>query len=233
MGRKSNKFSPKDFFKLKPVFGFTLSEVIIVLAIFGLFVLVVIYALNPNLQLARSRDKRRIADLKKISISLEDYAGDHDCYPERIYTNDTQCQATDEFDYYIKTIPCDPKTRRPYRYVRIDNCKQYVIFATLELEQEHDYGYGNYFLASENVRGVPTIVPPSDGGGSYTDPKPTLPPESTIGYYACIDYVCTPISDPGVCSYNFINLTSCIGEACCSVPDIDNPCNYPEYQCHR
>ncbi|MGI5826144.1 MAG: type II secretion system protein [Patescibacteria group bacterium] len=213
MGRKGNKFSPKNFFKLKSIFGFTLSEVVIVLAIFALFILVVIFALHPNLQLGRSRDKRRIADLKKISIALEDYAGDHDCYPDKIYTSNDVCQATTEFGYYLKNIPCDPKTHKPYKYFRLEECKQFAIFATLEFEGEEDYGYGNYFLASGNVRGIPTIIP-------HSSPAPSSGPGETERYFGCFSGECHMLSGPEQCSPNYERRDPCVGEECCTFSNV-------------
>lgn len=137
----------------------TLSEVIVVAAIFAILVTLAALSLSPRLQIARARDSRRKADLKRIAIALEDYAGDKPCYPTAIYDEDVPgCVASGQIDPYLRQIPCDPQTKEPYRYDS-SNCKEFVIYSTLELEEEKDYGLGNYALSSPNMRVMPTISP--------------------------------------------------------------------------
>lgn len=136
----------------------TLSEVIVVVAIFAILVTLATLSLNPRFQLARARDSRRKADLKRIAIALEDYAGDKPCYPTAIYGGGTGCVASGEIDPYLHNIPCDPETKELYPYVR-PSCKEFVIYSTLELEKEKEYEFGNYVVSSPNLRVMPTISP--------------------------------------------------------------------------
>lgn len=138
----------------------TLSEIIVVAAIFAILVTLAALSLAPRLQLAKARDSRRKADLKRIALALEDYAGDKPCYPAAIYDEDAPgCVASGQIDPYLRQIPCDPQTKEHYSYDS-SSCKEFVIYATLELEKEKDYGSGkNYVLSSPNTRVMPTIVP--------------------------------------------------------------------------
>ena len=59
--------------------GFTLIELLVVIAIIGLLSTLSIVALNQAR--ARSRDARRIADIKQIQTALEMYYNDNNAYP--------------------------------------------------------------------------------------------------------------------------------------------------------
>ncbi len=81
--------------------GFTLIELLVVIAIIGLLSTLSILALNTAR--ARSRDARRVADVKQIQTALEMYYNDMGSYPanatvvagERIFSaNGTYMAAT-------------------------------------------------------------------------------------------------------------------------------------------
>jgi prepilin-type N-terminal cleavage/methylation domain-containing protein len=59
--------------------GFTLIELLVVIAIIGLLSTLSIVALNQAR--ARSRDARRVADVKQIQTALEMYYNDNNAYP--------------------------------------------------------------------------------------------------------------------------------------------------------
>ena len=59
--------------------GFTLIELLVVIAIIGLLSTLSIVALNSAR--ARSRDARRVSDVKNIQMALEMYYNDHLEYP--------------------------------------------------------------------------------------------------------------------------------------------------------
>ena len=64
----ANKFTKK---------GFTLIELLIVIAIIGTLAVVVLLALNPVQQLARTRDSGRISGVTQLGHALEAYATSH------------------------------------------------------------------------------------------------------------------------------------------------------------
>jgi len=206
----------------------TLSEVIVVAAILGILMLLAVLSLKPSFQLAKAFDSRRKADVKGISVALEDYINDHPCYPEAIYDGD-QCQPSDEFQPYMNNIPCDPQTKEQYYYFRPDDCSQYVIYATLQLETGISYGRGNWALSSSNLRVIPTVlVTPTEGVGptpTQAPPQPTPTITPTAGpakYYGCKSGICVELSGPE-CSPNY-DLPNCRNQ--CGSPE--NPLN----ECH-
>jgi len=88
--------------------GFTLIEMIIVTVIIGILAGMVITVINiPRIQ-ARSRDSRRIGDLKRIQSALELYFSNNRQYSESdtwtIFSN----LILDE--EYMNQVPADPRT---------------------------------------------------------------------------------------------------------------------------
>ncbi len=65
--------------KIKNPRGFTLIELLVVIAIIGLLASVVLVALNGARQ--KSRDAKRIADVKGLSTALEAFFNDAGAYP--------------------------------------------------------------------------------------------------------------------------------------------------------
>jgi prepilin-type N-terminal cleavage/methylation domain-containing protein len=59
--------------------GFTLIELLVVIAIIGLLASVVLLALNSARQ--KSRDAKRLADVRQIASALELYYNDNNAYP--------------------------------------------------------------------------------------------------------------------------------------------------------
>jgi len=59
--------------------GFTLVELLVVIAIIGLLSTLAVVALNSARQ--KSRDAKRVADIKQIQTALELYYGDNNGYP--------------------------------------------------------------------------------------------------------------------------------------------------------
>ncbi len=206
--------------------GFTLIELLIVIAIIAILVVLTIWAVTANL--AKSRDARRKSDLERIKIAFEDYYGDSNEYPPESSLADC---GSDALKPYLSSIPCDPRTKRPYCYIydSDNNAQNYRILSNLEnrndpviselsCDEDPTYcGYEdvcstwgsrfNYGVSSANV-----IVNNENVGsgtiGSTPSPTPPVDPlPSTIpGFFAC--------SPPGqgsteaVCnSYSASNIT--------------------------
>ena len=65
--------------------GFTLIELLVVIAIIGILSTLAVLALNSAR--AKSRDSKRVADIKQIQASLELYYNDFNTYPVPTTTN--------------------------------------------------------------------------------------------------------------------------------------------------
>ena len=103
--------------------GFTLLEVLLVVAIIAILAGIVILAINPNKQLADTRNAERQSDVTTILNAVYQYAIDNDgVIPASITTTDTEiCQLggtcaglidlsviTDN-ETYLVDIPSDPQ----------------------------------------------------------------------------------------------------------------------------
>lgn len=74
--------------------GFTLIEVLLVVAIIAILAGIVIIAINPNKQLADSRNAQRSSDVTTILNAVYQYAVDTNSIPATITTTATEVCAT-------------------------------------------------------------------------------------------------------------------------------------------
>ena len=175
MGRKNHFLRPAVLLNNQ---GMTLSEIVVVIAVVGLLALMAIMSLKPSVQIAKANDSRRKADLKKIATALEDYLGDHPCYPS---AEQMSCNPGTGLRPYLDKIPCDPETGSdyPYEWGPEDNCSMFAVYSTLKLETENFYGEdkGNYVVTSPNYR-IASLATPIPTSPEST-PIPTSPGEPT------------------------------------------------------
>lgn len=85
--------------------GFTLIELLVVIAIIGLLSTLSIVALNQAR--ARSRDARRIADIKQIQTAVEMYYNDLGAYPTSI-TGGSNIATGSPLVVYMDVVPKPP-----------------------------------------------------------------------------------------------------------------------------
>ena len=135
--------------------GFTLVELLVVMAILG--VLVTLVAGGFRTAQMRGRDSKRKSDLKEIATALEIFYSDHGEYPN---ANGEQIQAcqydpamgsgdctwgasefTDGVTTYFKILPEDPVSSQNYVYrvqLIADNAdnQKYQLFARLENSED-------------------------------------------------------------------------------------------------
>lgn len=105
--------------------GFTLIELLVVIAIIGILSSVVLASLNDARK--KSRDAKRIADIKQLQLALELYYDSNNNYP-------TTLSALSAAGF-IAAIPNDPSTQAGYPYYAIGSgstCNSYHLMATLE-----------------------------------------------------------------------------------------------------
>jgi len=137
--------------------GFTLVELLIVMAILG--VLVALVAGNFRSSQIRGRDAQRKSDLKQLSIALELFFNDFGYYPpssngkisgcpfisgvthlcewgEKIKFSSTFSQGE---VIYLSNIPADPSSDYEYYYNLPDgNNKKFQLFARIENSEDQD-----------------------------------------------------------------------------------------------
>ncbi len=108
--------------------GFTLIELLVVIAIIGILSSIVLASLNTARQ--KSRDARRVADIKQLQLAMQLYYDASSTYPTAL------AQLTPTF---IATIPTDPVAQAAYPYEALPPacttaCSSYHLGANLEDE---------------------------------------------------------------------------------------------------
>ncbi len=110
--------------------GFTLVELVIVIAIMGFLMSIVVVSFN-NVR-AQSRDQRRISDMASIQLALEQYFNKNGQYPITI----SQLLSSE----FLSTVPTSPQpsVNAQYQYLPISStqnpgfCISYQLWITLE-----------------------------------------------------------------------------------------------------
>lgn len=110
--------------------GFTLIELLVVIAIIGILSSVVLASLNDARQ--KSRDAKRVADIKQLQLALELFFDSNGAYPTAV-----QFAATDGSGLvpdYIPALPGDPIGGANYFYESLSSNTDYHIGANLEAD---------------------------------------------------------------------------------------------------
>jgi prepilin-type N-terminal cleavage/methylation domain-containing protein len=186
--------------------GFTLIEVLIVVAIIGILVLAL--TLSMRAQREKAEDARAKADLERLRIAFEDYYSDYNCYPPSEWFDSADDCNADYLQPYLSTIPCDRRTGEPYVIERdsADSCNWYKLYTTLDYPQENlcsetGSSLGNYGVGSTNVT-VSVFC-------ETTTPSSTALPSTTPGSWACFGVVCNTAPNPSSCPITFADRTEC------------------------
>jgi prepilin-type N-terminal cleavage/methylation domain-containing protein len=111
--------------------GFTLIEILIVVAIIGILASVVVVGLGPAQK--RGRDARRASDLRSVQTALELYYGKNTKYPNAAITDwKSLADILLAADLGVSQIPSDPTTNKEYLYATDVNGTTYILGATLD-----------------------------------------------------------------------------------------------------
>jgi type II secretion system protein G len=87
--------------------GFTLIELLVVIAIIG--ILASILVSNFSSAKAKSRDSKRVSDIKSIQLALSLYYNDNGTYPLNIYSQSTAAAPVSGLSpAYLPIVPTDP-----------------------------------------------------------------------------------------------------------------------------
>lgn len=84
--------------KLMDQKGFTLVELLIVIAVIGILAVAVLAALDPVEQLKKSRDTSRFADARELVSAYQRYTVGNRCFPDEQPTVGGTCTAADLLD---------------------------------------------------------------------------------------------------------------------------------------
>jgi general secretion pathway protein G len=146
-GQGSNKFtgrfSRSDQFEKSRQAGFTLMEILIVVAIIAILASVVLVGLGPTQQ--AGRDARRLSDLRQVQNALELYFSKCGFYPGPAVAGScsgVSWSATSDWAGLqaaitgsaigVNTMPVDPSSGHSYYYGTTNGGGSYIVAATLE-----------------------------------------------------------------------------------------------------
>lgn len=111
--------------------GFTLVELIVVIAIISVLATSLLAVLNPLAQIQKANDTRRKADLSQIQKALESYYQDNGSYPAEGAGNTIfGVPWGTNWGVYMNVLPKDPNLSNKYIYV--SNGQSYYLYANLE-----------------------------------------------------------------------------------------------------
>lgn len=117
-------------FKISNYDGFTIIELLIVIAIIGILSALLLSNFIGIRQ--RARDAQRKADLRQIQAALEIYRSDQGNYP--VTASFPACGAALVVggNTYMQKVPCDPLNTGQSRYTYISGGTTYTLYSCLE-----------------------------------------------------------------------------------------------------
>lgn len=178
--------------------GFTLLELMIVIAIIGILVTIGTFAFLSAQK--KARDSRRKSDLDQVAKSLEMYVSDVGRYPNGTTDEGTivgctdatgtvgACEWGDSFantqksEIYMVKLPKDPTQNRTYYYERIGN--GYRLYARLENVDDGDAAHTE--ITELNPTPTPLVYDVDCGGSgakvccNYVITSPNLALPDTV-----------------------------------------------------
>ena len=135
--------------------GFTLIEILLVIAILAILAAITIIAINPAKQLAKTRDTQRSADVYSILNALHQYAVDHDgAFPPEITTDNFEiCRTT--------SVTCINK----HDLSALTNNQEYMVSLPMDPRCPYDGAYcsddGTGYFLQKTAGGRMTVSAPS------------------------------------------------------------------------
>ena len=142
--------------------GFTLVELLIVIAIIGIIATGLVIAVNPLASIQKAQDTKRKSDLSQIQKALEAYYNDIGNYPPNFGETDYRIKGLndnvvawgDPWSPYMSTLPKDPNSSKKYVY---DSTEQaYYIYASLDRAANDSQACKSGGAKCDNVPGSET-----------------------------------------------------------------------------
>ena len=136
--------------------GFTLIELLVVIAIISILASVVLASLNTARE--KSRDAKRVSDVKQIQLALEYYFDDNGQYPTELTTTTLVTPG------YLPVVPVPPvgTGEAAYLYAGLKTgCIDYHLGTTLE-NAGHDTLESDSDAAADDVSALECL--PTEGG---------------------------------------------------------------------
>lgn len=133
--------------------GFTLIELLIVVLLIGILSAITLSLINTTGLRSKSRDSRRIADIKKIQTALELYFADFRVYPvsagciritgsdalnTALVPNYANALPVDPVQSGSDSTPCGNTTNYRYNYCTNAGGTEYVMTAVMEISTSND-----------------------------------------------------------------------------------------------
>ena len=118
--------------------GFTLVELLVVMAILAILAMIAVGILNPRALMDKANDATRKKDLARIKVAFEEYINDTGCYPSQNLINNLACKGGGFSSWGLNSWPCDPASRNSYNFdIDPANCPLwYRIFTNLENKKD-------------------------------------------------------------------------------------------------
>ncbi len=110
--------------------GFTLIEMLIVIAIIGILASIVLVGIGPVQR--QARDARRVSDLRQVQNALELYFSKNTEYPDAGSWGELTTDLTTGANPIVKSLPQDPRSGQSYEYERDASGNGYILAAQLE-----------------------------------------------------------------------------------------------------
>ena len=157
--------------------GFTLIELLVVIAIIAILASIVLASLNSAR--VKSRDARRMADLKQVENALELYNNDNQSYPAV-----TTYSALSSYlvPNYISTLPVDPQgASSTYAYAYQALASSATNAATCSSAP-----CGSYVLRVQLENDNTTVLDQSADSGLTLGSTVTTSCDHSTSYYYCV-----------------------------------------------
>jgi len=160
--------------------GFTLVELLIVMAILAMMIVIMVGILNPGALVNKGYDARKKKDVNRIKIAFEEYYSDKKCYPTNDIVDslglldDGNCGGG-AFAPWLPIWPCDPKKTHYLIFTEPVACPSWFKVATklnnlsdrdipanipAAMGGEITRATANYGVSSTNIFWIDTFIDP-------------------------------------------------------------------------